>query len=91
MKGKVALLTTYMLLAPVWAQVLPKFASTKINPDHSITFRYRDPGATAVLCSVENVAKPLPMHKDPEGIWTVASAPLPAGIYRYHFEMNGIS
>ena len=69
----------------------PTFPSTKINPDHSITFRYRDPGATAVLCSIENVAKPLAMHKDAEGIWTINSAPLPPGIYRYHFEINGIS
>ena len=87
----IVLLTGYALLAPVSAQVLPSFPSTKINPDHSITFRYRDPGATAVLCSVENVAKPLPMHKDVEGVWTITSAPLPAGIYRYHFEINGIS
>jgi enterochelin esterase-like enzyme len=85
------LLTGYAFLAPVSAQVLPSFPSTKINPDHTITFRYRDPGATAVLCSIENVAKPLPMRKDAEGIWTITSGPLPAGIYRYHFEINGIA
>ncbi|HEY4354165.1 MAG TPA: alpha/beta hydrolase-fold protein [Acidobacteriaceae bacterium] len=73
------------------AQVLPNFPSIAINTDHSITFRYRDPGAREVLCSIENVAKPLPMHKDAEGIWTVRSTRLPAGIYRYHFEINGIS
>jgi enterochelin esterase-like enzyme len=87
----IVLLPVSALLAPVSAQVLPSFPSTKINPDHSITFRYRDPGATAVLCSIENVAKPLAMHKDVEGIWTINSAPLPPGIYRYHFEINGIS
>ena len=77
------------LLLP--AQVLPSFPSTRINPDRSITFRYRDAGAEAVLCSIENVARPLPMRKDGEGIWTVTSAPLAPGIYRYHFEINGIS
>jgi enterochelin esterase-like enzyme len=87
----ILLLAGYALLAPVAAQVLPSFPSTKINPDHTITFRYRDPGATAVLCSIENVANPLPMHKDADGIWTITSGPLPAGIYRYHFEINGIS
>jgi 1,4-alpha-glucan branching enzyme len=86
-----AAVSAYALSAVLFAQILPSFPSTKINPDHSITFRYRDPGATAVLCSVENVAKPLPMHKDAEGIWTITSGPLPAGIYRYHFEINGIS
>jgi enterochelin esterase-like enzyme len=78
-------------LAPASAQVLPSFPSVRVNPDRSITFRYRDPGAKAVLCSVENVAKPLAMQQDAEGIWTITSAPLPPGIYRYHFEINGIS
>ncbi|MBT9333345.1 esterase [Acidipila sp. 4G-K13] len=79
------------LAPPLSAQVLPSFPSTEVHADHTITFRYRDPGAKAVLCSIENVAKPLPMEKDAEGVWTVTSAPLPAGIYRYHFEINGIS
>ncbi len=88
----VVLLTVIAPLAPlVSAQVLPSFASTRINADRSITFRYRDPGAKAVLCSLENVAKPLSMGKDADGVWTITSAPLPAGIYRYHFEINGIS
>lgn len=81
-----------MILASLLsAQVLPNFPSTHINADRSITFRYRDPGAKAVLCSIENVAKPLAMSKNAEGIWTVTSGPLPPGIYRYHFEINGIS
>ena len=46
-------LLTGVLFTTVSAQVLPNFPSTTINPDHSITFRYRDPGATAVLCSIE--------------------------------------
>jgi enterochelin esterase-like enzyme len=87
-----ALVAVAMTLAPLLsAQVLPNFPSTHINADRSITFRYRDPGAKAVLCSVENVAKPLAMSKDAEGVWTVSSRPLPPGIYRYHFEINGIS
>jgi enterochelin esterase-like enzyme len=89
---RVVLLTSVASLAPLAsAQALPSFASTEIHADRSITFRYRDPGAKAVLCPVENVAKPLSMVKDAEGIWTVTSAPLPPGIYRYHFEINGIS
>lgn len=79
------------LFAPASAQVLPSFPSNKVNADRSITFRYRDPGAKAVECSIENVAKPLAMQKDAEGIWTATSAQLPPGIYRYHFEVNGIS
>jgi enterochelin esterase-like enzyme len=86
-----ALLTAFALSAPGSAQILPSFPSTQIHQDHTITIRYRDPGAQAVLCSIENVAKPLPMRKDAEGIWTIRSAPLPAGIYRYHFEIDGIS
>jgi enterochelin esterase-like enzyme len=76
---------------PLLAQILPSFPSTRINSDRSITFRYRDPDTKAVLCSIENIAKPLAMAKDVEGVWTVTSPPLPPGIYRYHFEINGIS
>jgi enterochelin esterase-like enzyme len=87
-----ALAAIAIFLAPLLpAQVLPDFPSTHINSDRSITFRYRDPGAQAVLCSIENVAKPLAMSKNAEGVWTITSAPLPPGIYRYHFEINGIS
>jgi enterochelin esterase-like enzyme len=87
-----AVMAIAMILASLLsAQVLPNFPSTHINADRSITFRYRDPGAKAVLCSIENVAKPLAMSKNAEGIWTVTSGPLPPGIYRYHFEINGIS
>jgi len=87
----VALLTAVAFVVPGSAQVLPNFPSTRINPDRSVTFRFRDPGAKAVLCSIENVARPLPMQQDVEGIWTITSASLPPGIYRYHFEINGIS
>jgi enterochelin esterase-like enzyme len=87
-----ALAAIAIFLAPLLpAQVLPDFPSTHINSDRSIIFRYRDPGASAVLCSIENVAKPLAMSKNAEGVWTITSAPLPPGIYRYHFEINGIS
>jgi enterochelin esterase-like enzyme len=87
-----ALVALAIFLAPLLpAQVLPDFPSTHINSDRSITFLYRDPGASAVLCSIENVAKPLAMSKNAEGVWTITSAPLPPGIYRYHFEINGIS
>ena len=73
------------------AQVLPSFPSVTVHPDRTITFRYRDPGATAVLCSVENVPKSLEMKKGADGVWTATSVSLPPGIYRYHFEINGIS
>ena len=80
------------LFAPALrAQVLPSFPSTQVNADHSITFRYRDAGAKAVQCTVENVPDPLAMVKDQAGVWTATTAPLPAGIYRYNFVIDGIS
>ena len=72
------------------AQVLPSFPSVTVHSDHSITFRYRDPGATAVLCSVENVPKSLEMKKDAEGIWTATTEPLPPEL-PVSFEIDGIS
>ncbi len=89
--GCVVILVVAVLPPTLPAQVLSSFPSVTVHPDRTITFRYRDPGAPAVLCSVENVPNPLDMKKDADGIWTATSAPLPPGIYRYHFEIDGIS
>jgi hypothetical protein len=49
----IALVAVVAALAAVLpAQILPNFASTRIRSNRSITFRYRDPGAKAVLCLI---------------------------------------
>ncbi|HEV2274793.1 MAG TPA: alpha/beta hydrolase-fold protein [Acidobacteriaceae bacterium] len=82
-----------LLLAPalLTAQILPSFQSVQIHPDRTVTFRYRDVHAAKVLFVLEGTAQPLPMAKDAAGVWTITTPPLAPEIYRYHFEIDGIS
>ena len=70
------------------AQVPAYTPATEIHPDRSVTFNYKDDGATTVLLGLEGIAKPMPMIKDAKGIWTLTTQPLPPEIYGYHFEVN---
>jgi enterochelin esterase family protein len=45
--------------------------------------------ATKVTLALDGVAKPIPMEKDANGIWTVTTPPLTPEIYGYHFEADG--
>src|SRR6185437_3927538 len=85
---------TLPLLFALWAvpsiaaQVPAYTPATEIHPDRSVTFNYKDDGATTVLLGLEGIAKPMPMIKDAKGIWTLTTQPLPPEIYGYHFEVN---
>ncbi len=70
-------------------QASASFKSNEVHPDGSITFRYKDPAAGEVLLSLEGAAKPLPMRKDSDGVWSVVTPPLPPQIYGYGFEVDG--
>lgn len=85
------LLTLSLLLAPavLYAQIPAYSPAVEIHPDRSVTFHYKDDGATSVLLGLEGVAKPVPMVKDGDGIWTLTTQPLAPEIYGYHFEVDG--
>jgi len=67
------------------------YQSTEIHPDRTITFRYKDAGATKVLLNIRDLQKPIPMEKDAAGVWTVTTQPLPPAIYNYIFLADGES
>jgi enterochelin esterase-like enzyme len=72
------------------AQAPPaNYQSTEIHADHTITFRYKDPGATTVLLNIRDLPKPMPMTKGSDGVWTATTQPLPPAIYNYYFEADG--
>ena len=70
-----------LLLVPglLQAQVPAYTPSTVIHPDRSVTFHYKDDGATTVLLGLEGLEKPVPMTKDAAGIWTVTTKAACAG------------
>jgi enterochelin esterase-like enzyme len=87
-------LAILILLTPALAsaQAPPiNYQSTEIHPDHTITFRYKDPGATKVILNIRDLPKTIPMTKDATGVWIVTTPPLPGAIYNYLFISDGES
>ncbi|HLI77231.1 MAG TPA: alpha/beta hydrolase-fold protein, partial [Acidobacteriaceae bacterium] len=63
---------------------------TAANPDGTITFRFRDAGAQAVLVETDATPKPLPMTKGENGLWTATTPPLKPEHYGYSFRVDGV-
>ena len=63
--------------------------SHQANADHTLTFRYADPVASAVLLNIDTAAKPLPMVKGADGVWTYTTPVLAPEIYSYRFDVDG--
>jgi len=70
------------------SQAPATFNSHQPNPDRSLTFRYQDPTATAVVLNLDTAAKPVPMLKGADGLWTYTTPPLPPEIYSYRFDVD---
>ena len=64
--------------------------SPEVQPDHRVTFRFRDPNAREVMLNREG-AKPAPMQKDVQGVWSVTTDPLDPDLYGYSFVADGVS
>jgi len=59
-----SLLSIFATPVFIFAQAPPiNYQSTEIHPDHTITFRYKDPGATKVLLNIRDLPKPMEMEK----------------------------
>lgn len=61
-----------------------------MHPDGSITFRYRNAGATTVKVSTDAAPEPLPMTRDEAGVWSATTAPLKPEQYSYSFVVDGV-
>ena len=82
---KSIVLASFLLLplaATGWAQPQPRtpavISSPEVHTDNSVTFRFRDPNAHEVMLTLEG-AKPAPMQKDDQGVWSLTAAPLEPG------------
>ena len=67
----------------------PPVISPEVHPDNSVTFRFRDPNAKAVMLSREG-AKGVAMQKDDSGIWSVTTEPLDPDFYGYTFQADDV-
>ncbi len=62
--------------------------SPEIHSDRSVTFRFRDLGATKVDVGIEG-RDAIPMTKGQNGIWSVQTPPLAPDLYGYTFSSDG--
>jgi enterochelin esterase family protein len=68
----------------------PALVSPQVNPDHTITLRFRAPNAKEVVAIGEIDGKDHPMMRDDSGVWSVSIGPLAPDVYNYQFRVDGI-
>jgi enterochelin esterase-like enzyme len=68
----------------------PPLVSPDVHPDNTVTFRLRAPNAKEVAVQIEGSAKPVPLQKDDQGVWSVTTDPLTPDYYGYSFIADGV-
>ena len=83
----------FLLSTAGWSQAQPPapaaVTSPEVHADNSVTFRFRDPNAHEVMLALEG-AKPAPMQKDDQGVWSLTTGPLEPDFYGYSFVADGV-
>ncbi|MBR4688546.1 MAG: esterase, partial [Bacteroidales bacterium] len=64
--------------------------SPEINPDHSVTFRYRGPKAVTVQLQGDFLPGRVDMKEGRDGMWTYTTEPLAGELYSYSFIVDGV-
>ena len=76
------------------AQQAPPVISPEVSPDRRITFRLLAPKAETVRVmggDMPGNGKGTEMTKAANGVWEVTAGPVPAGAYRYNFNVDGLT
>jgi enterochelin esterase family protein len=85
------LLATFMAgAAPAQTPPAP-LISPEVHADKSVTFRFRAPNDKDVAVMIEGAAKPWPMQKDDQGVWSVTTESLAPDYYGYTIIADGVS
>ncbi len=72
----------------------PEFASPEVSAERKVTFRVHAPKAQAVRLGgsdLPGVGPAAEMKKADNGVWETTVGPVPAGAYRYNFQVDGLS
>ena len=64
--------------------------SPEINPDHTVTFRYRGPKAVTVQLQGDFLPGRVDMKEGRDGIWTYTTEPLTGELYSYSFIVDEV-
>jgi enterochelin esterase family protein len=75
----------------LFGQIPPQssFKSVEVNPDRTVTVRYRAAGAQKVMFARES-AEPVAMTHGEGGVWTLTTAPVDPAYYGYSFIVDDI-
>src|SRR6267143_2618354 len=91
MKRTFFLLASLFLAATVPAQTPPPpLISPEVHSDNRVTVRFRGHNDKEVAVFVEGAAKPVPMRKDDDGVWSVTTEPLAPDFYGYTIIADGV-
>jgi enterochelin esterase family protein len=101
------LATAAVLLASTAASAQPRggpqqpvFVSPEVSAERKITFRIYAPKAQEVKLSASDIPRTgmnqgpgtgADLKKADNGVWELTVGPVPAGAYRYHFNVDGVS
>ena len=71
----------------------PQVTSPEVSADRKITFRIAAPMAQAVRMSASDIPNigQAALTKNELGVWEVTVGPVPAGAYRYNFNVDGVA
>jgi enterochelin esterase-like enzyme len=71
----------------------PQVVSPQVNADRTVVLRIHAPKATEITVTGEllNGTPPKVMTKGDDGIWTATLGPLPADVYTYAFNIDGVN
>lgn len=69
----------------------PPVVSPDIQQDRRVTFRLRAPKASEVIVAGQWANGRAAMSKDTNGVWSVTSGPIEAGVWEYSFQVDGLA
>jgi enterochelin esterase family protein len=79
---------------PNFGERPPEFVSPEVLDEYKVAFRVHAPNAEAVRLiggDIPEVGPGVEMKKGDDGVWEATIGPLPAGAYRYHFNVDGLT
>jgi enterochelin esterase family protein len=65
--------------------------SPEIQSDGSVTFRVRAGQAEEIALRGQWTRQPLPMERGDSGVWQVTAEKVPAGVWEYSFQVDGLN
>lgn len=72
----------------------PQFASAELGADRKVTFRIYAPQARAIRLAagdIPGVGQNAQLTRADNGVWDLTHGPIAPGVYRYNFNVDGVS